>query len=144
MSPPYRILIFQKLSYPCTHVVQHSLRQRMERIGYCGIVLQLGRVSSENHQESNLQQMRHLNFPKQTWSLIRKVKLPLKMFRHLSHSYKYIYIYIYICVRARARAPMRNESSENSSHLFLYYPMARAVWLRSVLPIRTTYRAQSY
>ena len=106
------------------------------------------------HQESNLQQMRHLNFPKQIWSLIRKVKLPLKILSFIiwrllqdcllvlpnlsskGISVTHIYIYIY------APCVMKVVKIRHTS--FSITPMARVVWLRSVLPIRTTYRAQSY
>lgn len=85
---------------------------------------------------------RQLDIHSSVWSVLWKVKLPLKI---LTFIWKLLHDCLPLKLNFASRGippievcPMYNSETESASHLFLYSTLARAVWQGSNISIKTT------
>ena len=96
----------------------------------------------KSYMENNSNLERHLDIHNDVWTVLWKVKLPLKV---LTFVWKLLHDCLPVKLMLANRGipvvdvcPMCNGESESPSHLFLYCDLARAVWHGSELSIKTT------
>lgn len=87
-------------------------------------------------------QNRNHDFPQEVWTLIWKVKLPVKIitfvWKVLHDSIPVIPTLKNIGIPTPSTCPFCKIDDESISHLFLYCPFARVVWHGSSLAVHTS------